>query len=67
MRGYDFTEPLIRDMVDRHHPQETIIRHGDGSVTLFGVSCDICGDEWPCRPVVALREWRRQHGKDGRV
>lgn len=49
MSDYDFTDPLIREMVDEHHkPKEVISVRNDGVVTALSVVCRQCGQKWPC-------------------
>lgn len=63
LRGYDFSDFLIRHMVQENHkPIE-----GPGfpvpGTTLRPVLCGFCLVEWPCPQIDALRGWEMaRHG-----
>lgn len=55
--GYDFSDHLIRDMVETNHvPYEGVVVSVEGT-TLRPVLCEKCQAEWPCPQISALREW----------
>ena len=66
---YDFEDPKIRDMVNRHWPQEvfdpaTIDVAGNGTAgNLRGIMCDTCRVSWPCRAIRGLRAWQKENGE----
>lgn len=55
--GYDFTDPLVRRMVEENHtPYEGVVTSMEGT-TLNPVLCEKCQAQWPCPQITALREW----------
>lgn len=62
--SYDFTDPKIRDMVDRHEPTEIWGRSVSTEArTSSAVICDTCSGDWPCWPIRQLRTWREEQAK----
>jgi hypothetical protein len=62
--SYDFTDPKIRDMVDRHDPTEFFTHSGGrGEKVSTGIVCDTCGRTWPCWATQQLRTWREEQAK----
>ena len=63
MSRYDFTDPLIREMVAEHHkPREVISITAGGTVTTHSIVCRQCGGSWPCEARRELRTWSREEG-----
>ena len=57
LHGYDFSDPLIRDMVrENHTPYEGVVTSVEGT-TLRPVLCEKCQVEWPCPQISAYRNW----------
>lgn len=64
--SYDFSEPLIRDLVERNHvPEEVITRVDADGVAVGSVVCEACGEDWPCTTLTALRTWLAQNSDRG--
>lgn len=61
MEQYDFSDPKIRAMVNRHEPAEVWERPGDRflnkQAVLAGIICNECRAPWPCLPVKQLEIW----------
>lgn len=63
MTDYDFSDPLIREMVAEHHkPKEVIAIKGSGVVSMHSIVCRQCGQPWPCPARTALLTWSREEG-----
>lgn len=63
MTDYDFSDPKIRAMVDRHEPTQSF--HLDGT-PLSVPTCGVDGQTWPCTPIKALRKWKEESGSSAR-
>lgn len=56
--NYDFTDPLIRQMVDKEHvPTEFGFHFAPGAPVE--VNCLRCGQVWPCEARQALRQYEK--------
>ena len=64
--SYDFSEPMIRALVERNHvPEEIITRTNADGLAVGEIVCEACGEEWPCSTLKALRasfHIRNEHG-----
>lgn len=65
---YDFKDLLVQDMVDRDHipcEQRFYVRNKEGELVHQEgkVVCDQCGEPWPCRARVELRQYQKDHLK----
>lgn len=62
MSDYDFTDPLIREMVAEHHkPKEIISLTNAGVVQRHQIVCRQCGQTWPCGTRKAFKTWQEEH------
>lgn len=50
---YDFSDPMIRGMVDINHMPQEIWSPGQ----LLAIRCARCEQQWPCKPRQQLRRW----------
>ncbi len=58
LHGYDFSDLLVRRMVEENHiPYEGVTTTMEGT-TLHPVLCEKCQAQWPCPQIRALREWQ---------
>lgn len=48
----DLSDPMVRAMADRNHTPEERWTVGGG---LMAVTCETCGNSWPCPTRSALR------------
>lgn len=54
---YDFSDPLIRDMVQSCHvPTERVVTGTGGAI--IDVICEKCHQMWPCDPISMWRTWQ---------
>ena len=58
MSRYDFTDPLIREMVAEHHkPKEVLSFEATGKVSTRDIVCRQCGQPWQCSARKELAAW----------
>ena len=57
LSGYDFEDPLIRDMVRENHTPTEHVLTSSQSTLIMGVECERCRNPWPCPQITAYREW----------
>lgn len=56
---YNFSDPLIGEMVHRDHfPRELYHEIEESKKRLMiAIHCNCCGNSWPCSAIIRVREW----------
>lgn len=68
MSRYDFTDPLIREMVAEHHrPKEVPNTTDYGAGKEFMIVCRQCGQPWRCPSRKALGVWEEERWAETRA
>jgi hypothetical protein len=51
----DLTDPMVYEMADRDHIPHELVTRNVGGWQEVRVTCEFCGDKWPCPTRQAIR------------